>query len=147
MAYKLFLDTNIVLDIFHRDRPFYDDAIQLTYHLDEHRLIAFYSESVLTTLAYVLRKSMTMNEINNIINNLNKRIKLLPCFEPLVNKAVLNDPPDFEDALLYEIALHHQMDYFITSNTKDFKSIQNTILPVMNARDFNKFLLLSFPGE
>jgi predicted nucleic acid-binding protein len=147
MAYKLFLDTNIVLDIFHRDRPFYDDAIQLTYHLDEHRLIAFYSESVLTTLAYVLRKSMTMKEINNIINNLNKRIKLLPCFEPLVNKAVLNDPPDFEDALLYEIALHHQMDYFITSNTKDFKSIQNTILPVMNARDFNKFLLLSFPGE
>lgn len=56
MAYKVFLDTNIVLDIFHRDRPFYDEAVELFYFLDENKFIAFYSESVLTTTAYVLRK-------------------------------------------------------------------------------------------
>ena len=140
MAYKVFLDTNIVLDIFHRDRPFYDSAVQLFYYLDENKFTAFYSESVLTTTAYVLRKRMTPVEINKAIINLNKKINLLHCFPSLVDKSLLKDPPDFEDGLLYEIALHHQLDYFITSNTKDFKSIQNSKLPVINAKGFNKIL-------
>lgn len=140
MAYKVFLDTNIVLDIFHRDRPFYDEAVELFYYLDENKFNAFYSESVFTTIAYVLRKKMTSKEINKAIINLNKKINFLPCFSSLPDKSLLKDPPDFEDGLLYEIALHHQLDYFITSNTKDFKTIQNALLPVINAKGFNKIL-------
>ncbi|MEO9021745.1 MAG: PIN domain-containing protein [Ginsengibacter sp.] len=143
MAYKIFLDTNIVLDIFHHDRPFYNEAVQLFYYLDENKFTAFYSESVLTTMAYVLRKRMTMSQINTAISDLNKKINLLTCLPSLVNKSLLADPPDFEDALLYEIALHHELDYFITSNTKDFKSIQNPILPVINAKGFNKMVQAS----
>lgn len=141
MPYKVFLDTNIVLDIFHLDRPFYDDAVQLFYHLDENKFTAFYSESVLTTLAYVLRKRMTPGEINNAISNLIKKIKFLPCHSSLPDKSLQSDPSDFEDGLLYEIALHHQLDYFITSNTKDFKRIQKTMLPVISAKAFNKILV------
>lgn len=141
MAYKVFLNTNIVLDIFHHDRPFYEDAVQLFYHLDENKFTAFYSESVLTTMAYVLRKKMTAGEINKAILNLNRKINFLPCYSSLPDKSLLKDPPDFEDALLYEIALNHQLDYFITSNTKDFKTIQNSVLPVMNAKGFNKILV------
>ena len=140
MAYKVFLDTNIVLDIFHRDRPFYDEAVQLFYYLDQNKFTAFYSESVLTTIAYVLRKNMTASQINKAIANLNIKINFLSCVPPLINKSVQKDPPDFEDALLYEIALHHQLDYFITSNAKHFKSIQNNMLPVINAKEFNKIL-------
>lgn len=140
MVYKAFLDTNIILDIFHSDRPFHKDATQLFYYLDENRFVAFYSESVLTTTTYVLSKSMKPNQISISVNNLNKKIKLLPCFPLLPEKAVSKNPPDFEDALLYEIALQHGLDYFITSNTRDFKSIQNEMLPVMNAKGFNKIL-------
>ncbi|MEO7834771.1 MAG: PIN domain-containing protein [Ginsengibacter sp.] len=140
MAYKVFLDTNIVLDIFHRDRPFFTEAVQLFYHLDENKFTAFYSESVLTTMAYVLRKRMKASEINKSIIDLNKKINFLPCFSSLVNKSLLKDPPDIEDGVLYEIALHHELDYFITSNTKDFKRIQKSLLPVVNAKAFNKIL-------
>ncbi len=142
MVYKVFLDTNIVLDIFHRDRPFYHEAVELFYYLDENKFTAFYSESVLTTTEYVLRKTMTPTEINKSIFNLNKKINFLSCFPSLPDKCLQNDSPDFEDSLLYEIALHHQLDYFITSNIKDFKRIQKLILPVMNAKAFNKILAL-----
>lgn len=40
MACKAFLATNIVLDIFHRERPFFDEAVQLFNHLDENKFIA-----------------------------------------------------------------------------------------------------------
>lgn len=69
-----------------------------------------------------------------------ERIILLPCIARNVNDASGKLPPDFEDGLLYEIALHHQLDYFITSNAKDLKSIQNTMLPVINAKTFNTIL-------
>lgn len=74
------------------------------------------------------------------IINLNKRIDFLPCSSTLTDRSLLKDPPDFEAGLLYEIALHHHLDYFITSNTRDFKRIQNEMLPVMNAKEFNKLL-------
>ena len=140
MGYKVFLDTNIVLDVFHRDRPFYHEAVQLFYYLDQNEFTAFYSESVLTTMAYVLRKRITAGQINKAILELNKKVDFLPCLPSLPNKSLLKDPPDFEDSLLYEIALHHQLDYFITSNTKGFKRIRNNMLPVIDAKEFNKIL-------
>lgn len=83
---------------------------------------------------------MTSHGINKAIINLNKKINSLSCFPSLPDKSLQKNPSDFEDALLYEIALHHQLDYFITSNTRDFKTIQNSMLPVLNAKAFNKVL-------
>jgi len=56
---------------------------------------------------------MTATQVNRSLGNLNKKINFLPCFLTLPDKCLQNDPPDFEDGLLYEIALHHQLDYFI----------------------------------
>lgn len=140
MGYKVFLDTNIVLDLFHEDRPFYQDAVQLFSNVDANRCSGFVTESVFTTAAYVLHKSMDSKQINVAISQLNTNLQLLSCYPFLVTKSLIKNPSDFEDGLLYEIALHHELDYFITSNIKDFKSIQQSNLPVLNARQFNKIL-------
>ena len=140
MAIKAFLDTNIILDIFHRDRPFHKEAVDLFNHLDESKFTGYYSESVLTSMAYVLRKKMNSTQINRSILILNKKVNVLSCIPEDINKSLGHNPTDFEDALLYEIALRYQMDYFITSNLKDFKSFQNSSLPVINAKAFNKIL-------
>ena len=75
-----------------------------------------------------------------ILKNLNQKLKILPCTNLQVMIALQEQPPDFEDALLYQIALHHQMDYFVTSNIKDFKKIQQASLPVIRAKELNKIL-------
>ena len=143
MAYNIFLDTNVIIDFLDPLRPFHIESNNLFKMLEERRFKAFYSESVVTTTAYVIRKDFSKNDISEIINNLNKKIILLPCDAQYIKNATSIFPPDFEDALVYEIALHHQMDYFITSNIKDFKRIQKSILPVINAKDFNKLLMSS----
>lgn len=143
MAYNIFLDTNIIIDFLDPLRPFHHESNILFEMLEERRFKAYYSESIATTTAYVIRKDFSKNNISEIIDNLNKKIILLPCEAQYIKNATSMFPPDFEDALLYEIALHHQMDYFITSNKKDFKRIQKDFLPVMNARDFNKLIISS----
>jgi len=143
MVYNIFLDTNIIIDFLDPLRPFHNDSNILFKMLEEGRFKAHYSESVVTTTAYVIRKDFSKNNISEIMGNLNRQIILLACTAQYIKSAVRMLPPDFEDALLYEIALHHQMDYFITSNIKDFRSIQRTNLPVMNTKNFNKLLLAS----
>lgn len=140
MACSVFLDTNIIIDLLDPLRPFHEDSLHLFDLLEQGKFKAYYSESVITTTAYVIRRDYSKNKICEIVDSLNKRIILLACATKNINDATAKFPPDFEDGLLYEIALHHQMDYFITSNTKDFKTIQNTLLPVINAKTFNKTL-------
>lgn len=140
MVLKAFLDTNIILDVFHRDRPFHLSAKELFSYLDANKFEAFYSESVLTSMTYILRKAMTPPQINSAIKYLIHKVHLLPCFQSLIQSSLAKNPPDFEDALLYEIALHHQLDYFITSNIKDFKTIEMAALPVVKAEVFNNIL-------
>jgi predicted nucleic acid-binding protein len=141
MAVKSFIDTNILLDIFDPLRPYHIEARQLFDHLDLDKFQAYYTESVITTFAYVIRKDFLPDDICQIVDSLNKKMILLPCSNLAVKLAAVKLPPDFEDALLYEIALHHQLDFFITSNTKDFKKIQVQVLPVLTAANFNKLLV------
>ena len=134
------MDTNIIIDLLEPLRPLHEESTSLFTMLDQNKFKAFYSESVVTTTAYIIRKDYSKNEICEIVDSLNKRITLLPCAAQHIKEVAGKLPPDFEDALLYEIALHHQLDYFITSNKKDFKAIQQSLLPVLNAKEFNKLL-------
>jgi predicted nucleic acid-binding protein len=140
MVYKVFLDTNIIIDFLQPVRPFHDEAQMLFMHLTKDSFIAYISESVITTTSYLIRKEYSANEINAIIKNLNLKLKILSCTNAFVIAALQQNPPDFEDALLYQVALHHQMDYFVTSNVKGFKKIQQPLLPVIRARELNKLL-------
>ena|SRR5436190_1873595 len=140
MAYKVFLDTNIIIDFLQPVRPFHEDAQELFIYLSKDIFTAYISESVITTTPYLIRKEYSATQINLILKNLSQKLKILACASAYVTSVLQLNPPDFEDALLYEIALHHQLDYFITSNVKDFKKIQRTELPVIKAKDFNKLL-------
>jgi len=141
MAYKVFLDTNIIIDFLQPVRPFHADAQALFLNLSKDIFSGYISETVITTTPYLIRKNYGADELNTILKNLNQKLKILTCTNLHVSAALQKQPPDFEDALLYEIALHHQMDYFITSNTKDYKKIQEASLPVIRAKEFNKILM------
>ena len=50
-----------------------------------------------------------------------------------IDKALLSDFDDFEDAVQYYTAVHDRSEIFVTRNKKDFK---NTGLPVMTPAEF-----------
>ena len=136
--YKVFIDTNIILDMLQQSRPYHLEAKDVFFYLDKHAFTGFYSESVVTTLAYVLRKHFGTDQLNTVLDQLNTHILLLSCTNQFVQNAVKKKAKDFEDALLYEIALQHKLDLFLTSNVADFKGITLTGLPVITAKDFFK---------
>jgi predicted nucleic acid-binding protein len=140
MIYKVFLDTNIVIDFFVKERPCHEYAKKVFKMLDENQLYGFISESVITNMAYVLRKYFNPIIVRQIIEDILSLTSLLPANNKLVSNAIKGKISDLEDAILYEIATDNKLHYFISNDLSDFKVVNIKILPVINAAAFLKLL-------
>lgn len=136
MAHKIFLDINILVDFLDRDREEHTSAKQLFEAIENKKIKAYFSESVINTTAYVIRKKIKVDIFKQLMFDLLLLVKVLPCTNVIVKEAYFNAKNDLEDAVLYRIALNHQLDYFITSDQKDFKKLAHQSLPVYSARSF-----------
>ena len=133
---KLFLDTNIVLDLLAKRDPFYNEAASLFSMADKKKIQLSVSALTFATVNYIVSRQKSEEEAKIIL----RKLKLLVHVVSLDGKVVdlsLNDSDftDFEDALQYYSALENGVDVIITRNLKDFKMAQ---LPVMTAGQFLK---------
>ncbi|MFT4092364.1 MAG: type II toxin-antitoxin system VapC family toxin [Niabella sp.] len=136
MGYKLFLDTNIVVDYFIADRSTHEDAIALFTKISNMEVKAYFSESVINTASYLIRKHVSSSDLKIVMMDLLNYIQVLPCSNLIISEAYTNAANDLEEAVLYQIALRGKMDYFITSNIKDFKKIKLPSVEVLSAKQF-----------
>lgn len=132
---KIFLDTNIILDILDDKRQFHPTSVKLYQLIEAGELDAYISESVLTTTDYLLQKITTRGKRADLISILLDFLQVLPCSTKICRKALQSNFPDMEDSVLYHIALDHSLDYFIT-NDKGVKKLSVTGLPVISAKEF-----------
>ncbi len=134
MAHKIFLDINILVDFLDRDREEHTPAKQLFKAIENKKIKAYFSESVINTTAYIIRKRINVDTFKQLMSDLLLLIKVLPCTNPIVREAYKNAKNDLEDAVLYQIALNNKMDYFITSDNKDFEKLADKSLPIFSAK-------------
>lgn len=139
MEYKLFLDTNIIID-YVQERANELDAIKEIIHLAElDKLELFISETVITTGFYVLQKQKI--QALPVFRELCKIINIIPFSKEIIYFSV-EKFKDIEDGLLYFLALQGKMNYFITRNVKDF-SFQFPSLPAISPTSFIKEIYLN----
>lgn len=136
MVFKVFLDINIVIDLYDESRPGYNNAVQIFNLAESNKVEVFISETVLTTTAYVLRKHVNNAVLREIITGLNEIFNVLPCDNRTITKALESNIKDIEDAILYETAKHYKLHYFITNDKNDFKNTGADLLPVLTSEKF-----------
>ncbi len=131
---KLFIDTNIVIDLLSRREPFYDEAATLFSLADKKEIELTVSSISFANTSYVLLRQMDSNKAKSILRKLRLIVKILSLDDKIIGLA-LNDEnfSDFEDGLQYFTALENGQDLIITRNLKDFK---NSKLPVLTAKQF-----------
>ena len=136
MATKLFLDTNIILDLLDRERPFSKESEVLFKFIEDGSLLAYFSESVITTTDYVLIKKFTIAQRVSILADMLNLITIIECTNSIVQNALLKSETDVEDAILYELALTEKLDYFITNDKQALKKMATKKLPIITTKDF-----------
>jgi predicted nucleic acid-binding protein len=134
---RLFIDTNIVLDLLAK-RPDYASAAKLFTLADQGKLELSVSSLTFANTHYILVKHEGKEKTLKILRDLELVVTILDLSGKIVRLA-LNDKDftDFEDGLQYYSALENGMEVIITRNQKDFKYSK---LPVMNADQFLKTL-------
>jgi predicted nucleic acid-binding protein len=136
MAIKIFLDANIILDILDTERTFSKESEVLFKYIEKGTLLAYFSESVITTTDYVLTKKFANAQRVNVLTDLLKLVNVIGCSNSIVQNALLKNENDVEDAILYELSFSQKLDYFITNDKQALKKLATKKLPVITTKDF-----------
>jgi len=131
---KLFLDTNIIIDLLSGRQPFYSEAARIFSLADKKEIQISVSALSFATTNYILLQSKKSDEAKQILRKLKLIVQVLSLDDKIVELA-LNDSDfkNFEDGLQYYTALENGLDAVITRNLKDFRK---AIIPVMTADQY-----------
>ena len=129
---KVFLDTNIVADLFLKREPFCQNSLKL-FTLGFHKKITLYVSSLsYATLAYLCRK-MKKEERVLLFEKLRSLTVTTTVDRQTVDMALVSDFDDLEDAMQYYSAISSKVDVVLTRNKKDFGEAN---VPVMTPDEF-----------
>jgi predicted nucleic acid-binding protein len=133
---KIFIDTNIVLDLLGKRKPFYEDAAKLFSLADRGKVKLYVSSLTIANSNYVLSKLKSAKEARVILIKFKILVVVLELNDKIIELSLNDDSfKDFEDGLQYYTALENEADILITRNLKDFKSAK---IPVMTASQYLK---------
>ena len=113
---RLFLDTNIVVDLLERREPFCHDAVRLFTMAYNKQVQLIVSPITYSTASFLLRKHGSEG-VRNLLSNFRQLSRVATTNERTVDDSLASQFKDFEDAMQYYTALKAKADFIITRNT------------------------------
>ena len=117
---KVFIDTNIFLDILCRREQFVDDALSIFDMAVDDRIELLISDLSIANIKYITRKEISTDKFYDLIQTFRPIFSIVPLGADVVDRAISLKANDFEDALQYFSAVQAGADCLITRNIKDF---------------------------
>ena len=121
MNKKVFIDSDIILDILAKRDAFYKSAAEILDMGYAKKLDLYTTAVVLANVCYILRKKFGMEKSIETLKKLRLIVKVLPVDEKTVDDALVSKFKDFEDGLQYFAAKENGIQVIVTRNIKDYK--------------------------
>ncbi|GEC72405.1 Predicted nucleic acid-binding protein, contains PIN domain [Flavobacterium flevense] len=120
---NIFLDSNILMDIFANRQPFVKASLEI-YKLGVNNKINLYTSSnTITTLHYLLKKFISEDKIRMALEEVLENIQIIAVDINIIRKSLKSSHKDFEDAIQITAAQSiHNMDCIVTRDLKDYKN-------------------------
>jgi predicted nucleic acid-binding protein len=126
---KVFVDTNILVDLIADRKPFSKFAIEIFSKAEEDKIKIFTSSHSIATTHYLLKKYIDEKNLREIITNLLDFLIVIAVDIDILKKGLRSKNKDFEDAIQIQCASSvEKIDYIVTRNTKDFKESEIIVL-------------------
>lgn len=130
---RILVDTNICIDAAIVRKPYVDTALKIINLSETGKVEVNISAHSFDTIYYVLRKEFSISKRYTLIAELRSVFGVAPVTAPIIDKALKLRWKDFEDAILYEVAIASDCDAIVTRNTSDFKKSK---LPILTPLQF-----------
>lgn len=130
---KLYVHTNIVLDLLQKREAFYVEAQELFTLADKKKVKLYVSSLTIANIHYLLSRHYHSGEARKILAKFKVLVEVLSLDHKIIDLALTSALKDFEDAIQYYTALENSMDLIITRNKRDFKKQR---IPVLTAKEY-----------
>jgi predicted nucleic acid-binding protein len=130
---RLFVDTNIMLDLLGERAPFYDAIAKIATLADTGEVSLIVSALSYSIVFYLLLKYEGKDKVREKLRKF-KIISELAAVDAIVIEKSLNSAfANFENSLQYFCALKAECDVLLTRNQRDFKE---SSIPVLSAEEY-----------
>jgi predicted nucleic acid-binding protein len=133
MTEKLFIDTDIILDLVLKREPFFADSQSIMSLIEKNYFLGFTSSLILANCYYVINSNRDKKTALKTISKLKAVLTVLPFSDKEIGESLNSSINDFEDGLQYFIALNNGINNLITKNISDFKGLD---INVLTPKDF-----------
>ncbi len=121
MKDRLFVDTNVMLDLLGERVPFYDDAAKIASLAYRGELNLIVSALSYPTVYYLLSRFEDHGVVKEKLRKFRAIAETSDLTDNVIDKGLSSGFSDFEDAMQYHCALNANCNVLITRNEKDFK--------------------------
>jgi len=133
MIPRLFIDTNVMMDLLGERVPYYESIARVATLADKGKVKMVVSAFSYPTVYYLLCKFESSETVKEKLRKFRIISEVSDLNEITIDKGLASVFRDFEDALQYHCALEADCDILLTRNVKDFKG---SSLPVMTAEEY-----------
>jgi len=121
MNERVFIDSDIILDLLCKREPHYVYAAELFTLGDEKTIELVTTSIVYANVFFILRKILGIEKAKELLRKLRILVGVIPVSEKVVDLALNSRFSDFEDGLQYFTARENGIRVLITRNVKDYK--------------------------
>ena len=128
MTFRIFVDSDVILDVLSNREPFYDSSAILFSLIEKGTLEGYTSPIVFSNVYCVLRKRVSKQISMESLKYLKSLIQMLPIDKRAIELALDSEFDDFEDAIQYFCDEQNNIKYLITRNKIDYAKAEINIL-------------------
>lgn len=133
---KIFVDTNILVDLLADRKPFSKFAISIFSTAEKKKIKLYTSSHSIATAYYLLQKYADEKKLRTTLLNLQDYLHVIAVDQDIIKKALKSKHKDFEDAIqIYCAGSIEKMQCIVTRNVRDFKHSE---IPALSPEAFVK---------
>ena len=133
MKTKIFLDTNVVLDLLGEREPYYEAVAKIATLAEKETVDLFISALTYSTVRNILSQFEPIETVKSKLKSFKTLCKIRELDEKIINEDLNSSLIGFEYSLQYYSALQSNCNLIITRNRTAFTT---TEIPVMSAEEF-----------
>ncbi len=130
---RLFIDSDILLDVLLDRPPHFDPAAALLNAGFSKSIQLYTSGLVVSHMIYFLKDVHKYNQVKGLLNSLLNGINICTIDHSVIEAALFSNWKELEDAIQYFAAIQAKVDAIITRNKKDYKLSR---IPVYTAAEW-----------
>ena len=129
---RVFIDTNVILDVLLQRDGFWQDSLKIFQLAELGKIKAYVSASSMTDIFYVSRKKLSLPTARQAIENLLALFEIVDVGREDLSGALTIPIDDFEDALQAYCAKKAKVTTLITRDVEGFSGIDiEVVMPVV----------------